>query len=80
VYPLPIPHDCVDGFLGAYWRRPHAYLDAGVRSAISTFAKVPPREVESGLERLAATSKTARGRAATATSWTDRRSTSATGS
>ena len=25
--PLPIPHDCVDGFLGAYWRRPHAYLD-----------------------------------------------------
>lgn len=52
VHPLPIPHDCVDGFLGAYWRRPHAYLDAGVRSAISTFAKVPPREVESGLARL----------------------------
>src|SRR5919106_5502498 len=20
---LPIPHDCTDGFLGAYWRRPH---------------------------------------------------------
>ena len=28
---LPIPYDCRDGFLGAYWRRPHAYLDAGVR-------------------------------------------------
>src|SRR2546428_1156952 len=28
VHTLPIPHDCVDGFLGAYWRRPHAYLDA----------------------------------------------------
>jgi SAM-dependent methyltransferase len=37
---LPIPHDCVDGFLGAYWRRPSAYLDAGVRSAISTFSRI----------------------------------------
>jgi SAM-dependent methyltransferase len=52
VRPLLIPHDCVDGFLGAYWRRPHAYLDAGVRGAISTFAKAQPRELESGLGRL----------------------------
>jgi SAM-dependent methyltransferase len=50
VRPLPIPHDCVDGFLGAYWRRPEAYLDPGVRSAISTFAKL--KDVESGLARL----------------------------
>jgi SAM-dependent methyltransferase len=50
VYPLPIPHDCADGFLGAYWRRPHAYLDAGVRSAISTFAKI--QNVAAGLARL----------------------------
>ena len=50
--PLPIPHDCVDGFLGAYWRRPHAYLDAGVRGAISTFAKL--LDVERGLARLRA--------------------------
>lgn len=35
-----IPHDCTDGFLGAYWRRPAAYLDAGVRSSISTFSKL----------------------------------------
>ncbi|MGH7412989.1 MAG: class I SAM-dependent methyltransferase [Candidatus Rokuibacteriota bacterium] len=48
---LPIPHDCVDGFLGAYWRRPHAYLDAGVRGAISTFSKIP--DVAPGLARLA---------------------------
>jgi len=48
--PLPIPFDCSDGFLGAYWRRPHAYLDAGVRSAISTFAKL--RDIEPGLARL----------------------------
>lgn len=40
VSPVPIPHDCSDGFLGAYWRRPEAYPDAGVRAAISTFAKL----------------------------------------
>jgi SAM-dependent methyltransferase len=50
--PLPIPHDCVDGFLGAYWRRPEAYLDAGVRGAISTFTKLGA--VEPGLVRLRA--------------------------
>lgn len=50
VHTLPIPHDCVDGFLGAYWRRPHAYLDAGVRSAISTFTKICA--LEPGLVRL----------------------------
>jgi SAM-dependent methyltransferase len=50
VRPLPVPYDCADGFLGAYWRRPYAYLDPGVRSAISTFAKIG--DVESGLARL----------------------------
>ena len=40
VLPVPIPHDCTDGFLGAYWRRPHAYLDPNARAAISTFAKL----------------------------------------
>ncbi len=48
--PLLIPHDCTDGFLGAYWRRPDAYLDAGVRGAISTFSKIA--DVEPGLTRL----------------------------
>jgi SAM-dependent methyltransferase len=38
VIPVPIPHDCVDGFLGAYWRRPEAYLNAETRSGISSFA------------------------------------------
>jgi hypothetical protein len=37
---VPIPHDCADGFLHAYWRRPHAYLDAEVRAHISVFARV----------------------------------------
>ena len=50
VRPLLVPHDCIDGFLGAYWQRPYAYLDAGVRSAMSTFSKI--RDVGSGLARL----------------------------
>lgn len=52
VHPLPIPHDCADGFLAAYWRRPHAYLDAGVRCAISAFSRLP--DVDNGLARLRA--------------------------
>lgn len=47
---IPIPHDCTDGFLGAYWRRPHAYLDPIVRASISTFAKLD--DVPSSLEKL----------------------------
>ncbi len=50
VHALPIPHDCSDGFLGAYWRRPHAYLDPGVRGAMSTFTKLD--SLEPGLTRL----------------------------
>jgi len=50
---LPVPHDCVDGFLGAFWRRPDAYLDPAVRSAMSCFAQLPAERVESGLSRLA---------------------------
>ena len=48
--PLLVPHDCTDGFLGAYWRRPHAYLDPSVRGAISTLSKIG--DVESGVVRL----------------------------
>jgi SAM-dependent methyltransferase len=50
IRPLPIPYDCIDGFLGAYWRRPYAYLDPGVRSAISAFARIP--NIDAGLARL----------------------------
>ena len=57
---VPIPQDCSDGFLGAHWRRPAAYLDARVRSAISTFSKLS--EVEPGLERLRADLSTDRWR------------------
>jgi SAM-dependent methyltransferase len=50
--PVPVPADCSDGFLGAYWRRPAMYLDTGARGAISSFAKLP--DVEAGLRRLRA--------------------------
>lgn len=50
VHAIPVPHDCVDGFLGAYWRRPEAYLDDGARAAISTFGKL--RDPADGLTRL----------------------------
>ena len=49
---MPTPHDCVDGFLHAYWRRPHAYLDPAVRAGISVFAQMDPDSVGSGLARL----------------------------
>jgi SAM-dependent methyltransferase len=42
---VPIPHDCRDGFLMAYWRRPEAYLDPTVRANISVFALLPHAEV-----------------------------------
>ena len=38
VITVPIPQDCSDGFLGAYWRRPEAYLDPEIRGGISSFA------------------------------------------
>ncbi|MBI5170569.1 MAG: methyltransferase domain-containing protein [Candidatus Eisenbacteria bacterium] len=48
---VPVPRDCVDGFLGAYWARPEAYLDPAVRAGISSFARC---DTAAGLERLRA--------------------------
>ena len=48
---VPVPYDCVDGFLYAYWRRPDAYLDPRIRSGSSSFWALP--EAEAGLQRLA---------------------------
>jgi SAM-dependent methyltransferase len=50
VQAVPIPADCTDGFLGAYWRRPSAYLDASFRAAMSPFARVS--DVESRIAQL----------------------------
>jgi SAM-dependent methyltransferase len=48
---VPIPHDCTDGFLGAYWRRPEAYLDPSIRRSISSFAR---DELSAAVARLSA--------------------------
>lgn len=49
ITPVPVPHDCTDGFLCAYWRRPECYLDAQRRGAISSFARI---DAAPGLARL----------------------------
>jgi SAM-dependent methyltransferase len=52
IRPIPVPYDCRDGFLFAYWRRPEAYLDPAVRAGISVFQLLPEEEVREALERL----------------------------
>jgi SAM-dependent methyltransferase len=49
-YAVPVPHDCADGFLGAHWRRPEAYLDPAIRSGSSGFSKLPG--LDQGLAQL----------------------------
>ena len=51
ITPLPVPNDCSDGFLYAYWRRPRAYLDSRIRSGSSLFWALP--DVSKGIARLA---------------------------
>lgn len=50
IAPVPVPHDCTDGFLGAYWRKPEAYLDPNLRSSMSSFQLIDPT---AGLTKLA---------------------------
>lgn len=51
VSPVPVPHDCCDGFLYAYWHRPHAYLDPKIRQGMSSFWKI--EGADAALEQLA---------------------------
>jgi len=50
VTPVLVPHDCSDGFLYAYWRRPAAYLDSLIRSGSSSFWAIG--NAEAGLQAL----------------------------
>ena len=52
IEPVPIPHDCHDGFYHAFWRRPSAYLDERVRAGISVFAKLDRDETTDMVSRL----------------------------
>ena len=54
VYPVPVPRDCVDGFTEAFFARPDAFLDAGVRAGQSAWGFVAPDAVERCVARLRA--------------------------
>ncbi len=58
VLTVPVPHDCSDGFLYAYWRRPEAYLDEYIRSGSSSFWAL--RDSQLGLRRLKSDLETGR--------------------
>ena len=57
---VPVPWDCADGFFGAYWRRPEAYLLPVVRNAISALALLDQDLVDDAVRRLAADLDTGR--------------------
>jgi hypothetical protein len=57
---VPVPWDCTDGFFGAYWRRPEAYLLPVVRNAISALALLDETVVDDAVRRLAADLDTGR--------------------
>lgn len=49
---VPVPHDCVDGFFAAWWRRPEAFLSPVVRASISGIALLDPVVVAAAVTRL----------------------------
>jgi len=53
VTPVPIPLDCTDGFLEAYYGRPEALLDPAVRAAQSGWQFISDNVASAGLRRLA---------------------------
>ncbi len=50
ITPVLVPHNCSDGFLYAYWRRPRGYLDPRIRQGMSSFWRIGG--VEAALDRL----------------------------
>jgi SAM-dependent methyltransferase len=49
---LPVPRDCRDGFMAAFWARPEAYLDPAARVATSPWHDLPAPVVDRGLTQL----------------------------
>jgi hypothetical protein len=49
---VPIPSDCRDGFVHAFWRRPHELLDPGLRATMAVFAALAPEVVTAAMARL----------------------------
>lgn len=54
VVEVPVPWDCTDGFIMAFWRRPEAYLDPAMRAATSGFSSIDQRAVDAAMARLRA--------------------------
>jgi SAM-dependent methyltransferase len=50
---VPLPHDCTDGFTGACWARPEAYLDPANRAGMPAVSVMDQTLLESRLARLA---------------------------
>jgi SAM-dependent methyltransferase len=51
---VPVPHDCTDGFVGAYWARPELYLEPRRLAGMSAVRKLEPALVAEGIARLRA--------------------------
>jgi SAM-dependent methyltransferase len=49
---IPVPRDCTDGFMAAFWGRPEAYLDPAIRAATSPWHQLPPETVTRALDQL----------------------------
>jgi SAM-dependent methyltransferase len=49
---IPVPRDCTDGFMAAFWGRPEAYLDPAVRAATSPWHQLPRETVTRALDQL----------------------------
>jgi hypothetical protein len=50
---VPVPIDCTDGFLEAFYARPEAFLDHAVRAGQSAWGFIDPHAIDRGLARLA---------------------------
>jgi SAM-dependent methyltransferase len=57
---VPVPADCTDGFVTAYWAQPERYLDPAVRASMSILARLPESALAPGLARLDADLKSGR--------------------
>jgi SAM-dependent methyltransferase len=53
VIDVPVPRDCTDGFILAFWGRPEAVLDPAARAATSGFARMDNKREAVAVARLA---------------------------
>jgi SAM-dependent methyltransferase len=49
---LPVPRDCSDGFMPAFWGRPEDLLDPEIRTGASVWHQLPQVVVERAMRRL----------------------------